>query len=84
MAELLRLLISTYKEMFKSAQLTDTLLFQHYATTVLVVDEVCTGVRRGVGVGGRARQMGGGACKADEWGGEGANGGCWQRRTRCP
>lgn len=39
-AEVLRVIISTYREVFKAPNLTDAVLFSNYAVTVLVVDEV--------------------------------------------
>ncbi len=40
-SEVLRTLIEVYKEVFRAPTLTDALLLQHYAQTMLVVDEVC-------------------------------------------
>ena len=39
-SEVLRTLISMYKELFKAA-LSDVLFFQNYPQIMLVVDEVC-------------------------------------------
>ncbi|KAL4431611.1 hypothetical protein ABPG77_001453 [Micractinium sp. CCAP 211/92] len=45
LAEVLRVIISTYREVFKAPNLTDAVLFSNYAVAVLVVDEV---VREGI------------------------------------
>lgn len=43
--EMLRILTTTYREMFRST-LTDTVLLSNYGQTVLVVDELCKEVRQ--------------------------------------
>lgn len=40
-AEVLRAIIGTYRELFKAPALTEAGLFSNYALTALVVDEVC-------------------------------------------
>lgn len=45
LSEVLRVIISTYREIFKAPSLTDAVLFSNYAVTALVVDEV---VREGI------------------------------------
>lgn len=40
-SEVIRTLISVYKDLFKVPALSDAVMFQHFAQTVLVVDEVC-------------------------------------------
>lgn len=40
-SEVLRLLISVYKDVFRVPSLSDTVFFQNYAQTMLVIDEVC-------------------------------------------
>lgn len=52
MAEVLRVIIGVYRELFRATSLTDAVLFSNYALTALVVDEVC----REVG-GGPPRQL---------------------------
>ncbi|PRW60145.1 6-phosphogluconolactonase 1 [Chlorella sorokiniana] len=41
LAEVLRAIIGTYRELFKAPALTEAALFSNYALTALVVDEVC-------------------------------------------
>lgn len=47
MAEVLRAIIGTYRELFKAPALTEAVLFSNYALTALVVDEVCREVGSG-------------------------------------
>lgn len=44
-AEVLRAIIGTYRELFKAPTLTEAALLSNYALTALVVDEVCREVR---------------------------------------
>ena len=44
-SEVLRAIISTYREVFKAPNLTDAVLFSNYAVAALVVDEVVREVR---------------------------------------
>lgn len=53
-AEVLRAIIGTYRELFKAPALTEAVLFSNYAATALVVDEVC----REVGGAGQVPQAG--------------------------
>lgn len=53
-AEVLRAIIGTYRELFKAPALTEAVLFSNYAATALVVDEVCREVG-GVGAGRSGR-----------------------------
>ena len=41
MSEVLRTLISVYKELHRVPALTDTVLLQSFPQTILVIDEVC-------------------------------------------
>lgn len=63
-AEVLRAIIGTYRELFKAPALTEAVLFSNYAATALVVDEVCREVGgAGAGPGGRCHKCWG-MCKA--------------------
>jgi hypothetical protein len=53
-AEVLRAIISAYRDLFKAASLTDGVLLANYALAVLVVDEVCKEVGGWVGAWMRA------------------------------
>lgn len=53
MAEVLRAIIGTYRDVLKAPALTDAALFSNYALAALVVDEVCREVGGLAGPGGR-------------------------------